>query len=143
MDLGNTRDLCVNRRGDHRSVLKLSDRDQGGRFATWSWQDCAGTLRQVELMRQIERGDGRVYLGSIPSVHYAEMLRLRRLEKMDDQAWDNFVRAYLSHRYFSKFRGSHGFTAWSPFNWFFEILDNATDLTRFYARRRQEMGLLG
>ena len=93
MNLGNTHDLCVNRRGDHRSVLQLSDRDQGGRFATWSWQDCEGTLRQVEQMRQIERSDGRVYLGSIPSLHYAELLRLRRLEQMDDEAWQNLVRA--------------------------------------------------
>ena len=142
MDLGNTHDHCHSRRGDHRSVLKLPDRDQGGRFASWSWQDMTGTLRQVEQMRQIERRDGRVYLGSIPSLHYAELLRLRRLEGMDDEAWQNLVRSYLSHRSFSRFKGAHGFRAWSPWNWFFEILDDPKELTGFYARRRADMGIL-
>ena len=142
MDLGNTRDLCHARKGDHRSVLQLSDRDHGGRFNTWGWQEMGGTLRQVDLMRQIERVDGRVYLGSIPLLHYTEMLRFRRMEGMDTETWQNFVRSYLSHSSFRKFKGHHGFHSRSIYDWFFDLLEQPKDLTKFYAQRRTAQGLI-
>lgn len=135
-ELGNTRDICHSRKGDHRSVVQLSDRDHGGRFNTWAWQDMKGTLRQVELMREIER-DGPVYLGSIPLVHYDEMQRFRRLEKMDTPAWQAFIRAYLCHRDFRKFQGTPGFAAWSPWSFFFDLLQDPKALTAFWDERRK------
>ena len=136
MELGATHDICHSKKGDHRSVLQVGSRDHGGRFNSWSWQDMDGTLKQVDLMRQIQRADDRVYLGSIPLVHYEEMLRFRRLEGMDTDTWQNFVRAYLCHSNFRKFKGHHGFHSRSIYDWFFDLLEQPKDLTKFYAQKR-------
>lgn len=136
IDLGNTREQVARYHGDHRSIVQVSDRDRGGQFGLYEVQDMAGTLRHVEAMREVQTAHGSmVHVGSIPFLHYAELLRLRYLDKLDSAAFHTLKMGYLNHANFRKFRTTGAFYEWSPYGWFYELLDKPRELTKFWDMR--------